>query len=228
MEAFPPSFSFLSFSTRSFLTCGSVNIVTPGPLLALSSQRCPPSSRLQNLAPHICSVPTFLAASVPPGAGPPETGASARDSGLEEVSKSRSRDPELPVSGPGCGVVRLKARPNSSSQSLPPHIRPDMHQIYTKSHASATSQIRVTIWGGRDQVLKHLNSQGTFPIQSIAEIILPYNQRCVGRLCTEKRQFLLFGLLLQICHLGRSCDFINTALARKAQSPVCGDILRVI
>lgn len=82
--------------------------------------------------------------------------------------------------------------------------------------------------GGGDQVLKHLNFQGTFPIQSITEIILPYNQRCVGRLCAEKRQFLLFGLLLQICHLGRSCDFINTALARKAQNPVCGDILRVI
>lgn len=174
------------------------------------------------MAPHICSVPTFLAASAPP-----ETGASARDSGLEEVSKSRSRDPELPVSGPGRRGVRLKARPNSSSQSLPPHIRPDMHQIYTKSHASATSQISVTIWGG-DQVLKHLNSQGTFPIQSITETILPYNQRCVGRLCTENSQFLLFGLLLKICHLGRSCDFINSALAKKAQSPVCGDILRVI
>lgn len=154
LEAFPPSFSFSSFSTRSFLTCGSVNVVTPGPLLALSSQRCPPSSRLQHLAPHICSVPTFLAASVPPGAGPPETGASARDSGLEEVSKSRSRDPELPVSGPGCGVVRLKARPNSSSQSLPPHIRPDMHQIYTKPHASATSQISVTIWGKEGSSIK--------------------------------------------------------------------------
>ena len=72
----------------------------------------------------------------------PQPGRAAGGGEQEQV-----QGPRVPVSGPGSRVVRLRARPNSSSQSLPPYIHPDMHQIYTKSHAFATSQISVTMGG---------------------------------------------------------------------------------
>lgn len=142
------------------------------------------------MVPHICFVPTFLAASVPPGAAPPEIGASARDSRLEEVSKSRSRDPELPVSGPRSRVVRLKAMPT-------PALRVYLHK-YIPTRTKCTPNLtfltlsKLVSLSREEPSIQTHELSGDISYSGHNRNHITYKQRCVGRLCTENSQFLLF------------------------------------